>query len=170
MPTTYKLIAKSILTSDTGSVTFSGIPNTYTDLSLVASTRQSDSVITAQYYVQFNSDTTASYTQRYMQGYGSGSSTLNTTSLGVFTVTAGNTATSGTFGSAEFYVPNYANAVVKSISVHGVGENNAQDASIMATAAVWSKTAAITSVTFVPTASTNFRSGSSFFIYGITKA
>jgi hypothetical protein len=177
MPTTMKLIAKNVLGSDTASVTFSSIPGTgYTDLLVVASQR--NSVANAGLAVRFNSDTGANYTYRVLYGTGaSASSFTQAIAAGynayLFTYTTPNVATANTFGATHIYIPNYAGSTNKSCSIESTGESNDATSYISATAGLWSNTAAITSITLLSDpggAASSHKSGSSFFLYGITKA
>jgi hypothetical protein len=68
------------------------------------------------------------------------------------------------------YVPNYAGSTNKSMSSTGVQETNASGADMGAAASLWSSTDAITQIQILPLTGPNFVSGSSFYLYGITKA
>ncbi len=168
MPTTMKLIAKNVLGSNTATVTFSSIPQTYTDLLLITSARCSRAVTVSDLAVAFNGST-ANFTGRAL--YGNGSSALSTTSVAryVGTITGAN-ATANTFGSSECYIPNYTGSTNKSFSVSGCNETNATEAYISVIAGLWSNTAAITSIDITEQGGGNLVTGSSFFLYGITKA
>jgi hypothetical protein len=78
-------------------------------------------------------------------------------------------ATSNTFSALEIYLPNYAGATNKSFSLTSAYENNATTAEITVGAHLWSSTAAVTSVGFDALFG-DFVTGSSFFLYGISKA
>jgi hypothetical protein len=170
MATTMKLIAKNVLGSDTSSVTFSSIPGTYTDLLLVCSVRSSRSASNDGIKARFNgagSDT--NHSSRVLVG--DGSVTLSGTGSFVRVGYAtGSTATSNTFGSSEMYIPNYAGSTAKSMSSFGAQEDNAANADMGVAASLWNSTAAITSIELLLLTGPNFKSGSSFFLYGITKA
>jgi hypothetical protein len=168
MATTMKLIAKNVLGSDTATVTFSSIPGTgYTDLLMVTSTRGTNSSQAVNLVVSFNSST-SNFTYREL--YGSGSSAASELgSTGRAGLTCGNTSTASTFGSTELYIPNYAGSTNKSYSVTSVSETNASAALMNVLAGLWSNTAAITSIGVSPNAG-SWKSGSSFFLFGITKA
>lgn len=169
MPTTCKLIAKNVLGSDTASVTFSSIPATYTDLWLVMSARSDRSGDINDFInVSFNGST-SNFTGRYLQGNGSSASSNTNVPRLIGYMTASN-STASTFGSSEAYIPNYAGSTNKSFSVSAVNETNGSVAIIILCANLWSNTAAINEVGLVPANGTNFKSGSSFFLYGITKA
>jgi hypothetical protein len=164
------LIAKNVLGSDTSSVTFSSIPATHDDLWLVCSTR-STTVATQRFLgMRFNGDSSDVYLYRRLYGTGSaaGSDTDTLTELLTgYIPAASNTA--DTFGSLEAYIPNYAGSANKSVSASAVTENNGSTAHISAVAGLWPDTDAITSIYLFPETG-NFKSGSSFYLYGITKA
>jgi hypothetical protein len=171
MATTCKLIAKNTLGSDAGSVTFSDIPGTYTDLLLVCSSRTDRaSNVNDGINVQFNGNGSG-YSTRALEGTGSGVQSRSFGSNMYLTqACTGASATASTFGNAEMYIPNYAGSTNKSASSSCVGETNATGAWMSVDASLWSNTAAITSIALTPITGPNFKSGSSFFLYGILKA
>ena len=165
MPSTYTLISSNVLTSSAASVTFSAIPSTYTDLVLRVSAR---STVNNQYIrIAFNGNPTA--TTRII--YGDGASASSYTGTGAYLETSGNntsTSTANSFGSLEVYIPNYTSTVNKPASVFSATENNSANTAVFieARAGLIQNTVAIDSMTITP-ASTNFASGSSFYLYGI---
>jgi hypothetical protein len=170
MATTCKLISKQILSSTAASVTFSSIPGTYTDLYLVLSARATGSYdatpwVTAE--LHFNNNTTG-YSARTL--FGTGSATGSDTNAAAFLMPDSD-STANTFGNCDIYIPNYAGSTNKTASGTSVTENNGTSAAMWAHALLWSNTAAITEMRVRPfTGGGNFASGSSFFLYGITKA
>jgi hypothetical protein len=79
-------------------------------------------------------------------------------------------STSNTFANVEIYIPSYTANQNKAFNSANFNENN--NTAIEATAEVsllWRNTAAITSILFYPRAS-NFVSGCSFYLYGISNA
>ena len=175
MALTYTLIASNTLSSSAASVTFSSIPGTYTDLVLRISARSSRSAAFDTFQVTINSDAATNYSQTTL--YGNSSTTLSfryTSDTSAFVnFFNGNTATSSTFSSNEFYFPNYAVASNKPWSAFSVSENNsasADSAFVSAEAFLWRNTAAITSISLKSAyAGVNIASGSSFWLYGIKK-
>ena len=166
--TTHKLIAKNVLGADTATVSFGSIPATYTDLLLVMHVR---SVRSGQRRDALNiglNSSTADFTGRRLRGSGSAASSATTTRF-VGEVPAA-TATADTFSSIEVYIPNYAGSTNKSFSVTSVQEDNQAEAYIDAVAGLWSQTSAITDIAIDSANSVDIKSGSSFFLYGITKA
>lgn len=170
MPTTMKLIAKSVLGSSAASVTFSSIPSTYTDLLIVHSARTT-AIVGVNWAIVHINPNGSSANGSFRELFGNGSTAGSGTGLrihGGFVTPADNT--SNTFGSSEIYIPNYAGSTNKSFSTTGLSENNATAALIDVAASLWSSTAAITSIDIVPGQGTNFATNSSFFLYGITKS
>ena len=175
MATTMKLIAKTTLTSNATTLTLGSggtIPQTFTDLLLVASarsTRAGDAF--GDLMLRFNGDTGSNYTARYIQGNGSAASSGVVTTTGIFFhLQNASLATSNVFSSSSIYIPNYTGSTAKSVSIDNVAENNNTSAVIRALACLWTGTAAITSITLYDGNSANIVSDSSFYLYGITKA
>ena len=171
MPENYVLLERTELNATAASVTFANIPQTgYTDLKIVLSTRTTDTTAndSTAIALQFNGDTASNYSRRTLYGDGGavGSTNATTTSMRIgFTTTNGDTA--NTFGSAEFYVPNYTGSAQKSVSADAVTEANvAQYIYSALNAGLWTGTAAITSIT-VLTPSFSFLQYSTFSLYGL---
>ena len=166
MATTYTLIDKTILTGSQASVTFTSVDQTYTDLSLKVSARSNKA---GQVYeiikLNFNGLTT-NQTSKWLEGAGSGTPTSSSANF-IYSFSAGDGATSNTFASTEFYIPNYTSSNYKSISSDAVGENNATFALSGLFAGLWSSTSAITQIEVKPQDGTAWLSGSSFYLYGI---
>jgi hypothetical protein len=145
MATTLNLIAKQTVGSGgASSVTFSSIPQTFTDLKVVCSVRYSTgSQIGTATWIQLNGLTT-NQTSRMLSGNGASASSYTDTKI--FAQSNGSSSTASTFGNSEFYIPNYTSSNNKSISIDGVSENNATTAYAELAAGLWSSSAAITSI------------------------
>ena len=165
MATTYYLISSQTLATTTSSVTFSSIPQTYTDLVLKMSVRDTVATSSANIKITFNGSA-SSYSERLLLGTGSAAASANqsTTYMNYIYSNAAND-TASTFSNGEMYIPNYAGANNKSVSVDSVSENNATVAYTALDAGLWSNTAAITSITL--TSVTLFAQYSTFYLYGI---
>jgi hypothetical protein len=173
MANTYTLISSvTVGSGGAANITFSSIPSTYTDLLVKISTRSTSATVIGYVNIRFNSDTGNNYSYKAVGG--TGSITFNNNSAGgssIFTVTAGNSSTSNTFGNAEIYIPNYTSANYKSVSIDGVGENNATEAYTQLVVGIWSSTSAITSIQLSDIfGSANFAQYSTAYLYGISKA
>ena len=169
MPATYTLISSNVLASTAASVTFSSIPATYTDLVLRVSVRRSASGRQNLRLAVNGSTSDGSYT--YVRGNGATATSAASTAeyIQIVDMVPSTAETSDTFGSGEFYIPNYLASANKPIGGFGVGENNATTSYITAVAGLYSQTTAISSLVLsMPSGS--FVSGSSFYLYGISNA
>jgi hypothetical protein len=172
MPTTYTLINSNVLTTSAATVSFTSIPATYTDLVLRISNRSTASGTVLASALIFNSSSAANYSSTILEGNGTSGSSFrmtNDTQAYTYDINAAD-STSNTFSSGEIYIPNYAGTVAKPFGVFGTSENNDAFSRIRASANLWGLTNAITSITIQMYGGSNFASGSSFYLYGISNA
>jgi len=162
MAATYTLISSNVVTSNVGSVNFTSIPSTYTDLVLRISARSDYSSLTDRFNVYINGNPSSFTT---VQGNGSTASTNRATGE-VSNILNAATATSNSFSSAEIYIPSYANSFNKSFSLNNAMETNASTAYLTSVAYLRSSTAVINQVELY-TYFGNLIAGSSFYLYGI---
>jgi len=161
-----ELIETLELASSASSITFSSIPQTYTDLKLLISARTDASGTGAAVNLRPNASTSNG---SFIQLFGSGSSTGSASGSSVRAASvSGASATSSTFGNSFCYISNYTSSSAKSFSTDTVLENNATEAFQEIYASLWNDTSAITSLTAVLALGGNFVSGSTFSLYGIT--
>ena len=169
---TYTLIASNTLSSSAASVTFSSIPNTYTDLVLKYSARQtgtSDVQDSIQIGVNGAPSGTSFSTTR-LRGNGSAASSNRSSNSSNYNLEQGATAggnVANTFAQGEIYIPSYTASQNKPASSFTAHEDNASLAYLRANASLWRSTSAITSLVLQLESGQNFISGSSFFLYGI---
>jgi len=173
MANTYIQIGSTVTVGSGGAanVEFTSIPATYTDLLIKFSGRSDQAASNGQdIYIQFNNDTGSNYSFRRVYGTGSAaasdSASVSATAGRVGRVTSAS-STALTFASNEIYIPNYAGSTAKSISIDGVEENNATASIMVLNAALWTGTAAITSLKIIPLATSNFVQYSTASLYGI---
>jgi hypothetical protein len=162
MPSTYEPIQTTTLSSAIDNVTFSSIPNTYTDLVIVANSKNVTS--NANYLgFRYNSDSGSNYGYVYLLGSGT------TVASGV-----GTTQSFGRYGNgstANFEVSflnifNYANTNVFKTSI---SQSNAVASYAISYTSTWRSTSAITSVQLFTDAG-NWAIGSVFTLYGLKAA
>ena len=173
MATTCKLIAKTTLGSSASSIEFTSIPGTYTDLLIAVSLRTDRAEFADSIKLTFNGVTTTTYSSRFLYGSGSTATSGSESSVAYIVLSQlsdGGSATANTFGNGEIYIPNYAGSTSKSVSSSSVSENNATSAFMGVSAGLWTGTDAITSVKLVPYTGPNWVSGSTAYLYGITKS
>jgi hypothetical protein len=132
---------------------------------LLASWRHSRSAFDGDAKIEFNGITTG-YSNRVLYGNGSGASSFSQSQI-LLLGNAG-TSTSNTFSNNLAYIANYTSSSNKSVSLDLVIENNATSTSMGIEGALWSNTAAITSL-LVTGISGNLVAGSMFSLYKITK-
>jgi hypothetical protein len=164
-----KLIESKTLGTAQASIEFTSIPQTYTDLVLMCSLRASEDPggIANQSYIRFNG-TTTNYSERMLRGFnGSVSSNTNASTGFRWNYVNASPSTANTFTNNQIYIPNYAGSTNKSVSIESVVENNSSDNMMNIWAGLWSNTAAITTITFLPDA--NWVAGSTISLYGILK-
>jgi hypothetical protein len=168
MANTYTLIASNTLSSSAASVTFSSIPATYTDLVLRMSTRGDSASASATLRITLNNDSSTLYSFTRLRGDGSSATSGRGSTaafIGAIQDNAG-TSTSNTFTSTEIYIPSYTASQNKPLSIDNAHEDNVTLAYREAVAGLYRSTTAISRIDIIlPT--TNFVSGSSFFLYGI---
>ncbi len=165
------LIEGKTLGSNTASVTFSDIPNTYTDLKIIASPRNSSGGGNIQ--LKFGTSggiSSTGYSSKYL--YGSGTGTPGSGSGGTSTSMTissleNSSDTANTFSACELYIPNYKSSNVKSVSAINATENNATTAYAETWAGLWTDTGSITTIEFT-TSTGSFAAGSTFYLYGIS--
>jgi hypothetical protein len=151
------------------SVTLDNIPQTFDDLLVLTSSRSTFSAVGPDLYILPNADGSNSTSWRRLRGDGSSASSANASGITfpASAINAGASETTNTFGSGQFYFPNYRLSVAKSWSADSVSENNSSSALQMLSANRWNQTTAITSLYLSTT--NNFVQHSTFSLYGITK-
>lgn len=145
------------------------IPQTYTDLKLVISSRADGGTSFNDGRMTFNGSSSG-YSSRMVYGSGSGSPGSASNSGSYFywiNEVPTPSYTANTFNNTEIYIPNYTSSNQKSISVDSVSENNGTLAIAMLTAGLWTGTSAITSITLSQDYG-NYVEGSTFYLYGIS--
>jgi len=178
MANTYRLIASNVLASATGTVTFSSIPATYTDLVIKLSARATNPGATYnQLRIVFNSTSANLYSVTNISEYSNSvesfsaaaSSTASEQTRGSI---AGAASTANTFGTTEIYIPNYTSSITKPFSSIGFTEDNSashsSNRSMLSHAFMFEDTSAISTIA-LSVAATTFVIGSSFYLYGIKK-
>jgi hypothetical protein len=161
MAATYTPIASVTLNATASSITFSSIPQTYTDLVIVTSGTSSGG---AQITARFNGATT-NYSSTNLSGNGS------TTFSGVFTG-----LTYIQLGYHDYFTTGQANAITQIMNYANTTTNknilnrtNNAAVGVGLSIGLWRSTAAITTIELLPLNST-WGSGTTFDLYGILGA
>lgn len=170
MATTCKLIAKAIVsTSGTSQIEFTNIPSAYDDLLVLVSTRENNTNSWVS-PIRLNGATTG-YTIRWIGLYGSSISSGSATTDSIINglIASASNTTANSFANSSIYIPNYARSTNKSVMTESVGANNSSsEIYLRIGAALWSSTAAVTSIAILVDPG-GLAQNSSAYLYGIKK-
>ena len=174
MANTYTKIASVSLSAQAASMTFSSIPQTYTDLLIKWTGRLAAGGAVENCTLKFNGSTT-SYSNKDLEYVGPDYGVRSLTNLGgTNDVYSGHIPTSGaaanTFSNNEIYIPNYTSSNYKVISVDSVAEANSAailDFALAFATGLWSNTEAVTSITLASDTGYNLAAYSTATLYGI---
>ena len=163
-----ELIEAKTLTTTTASFTFSAIPATYTDLCIVVSARSNTASTQDGLWISQINGSGSNLSNIWLRGSGSSTTSSSSALYGILVgqINAAN-STANTFSNLSIYIPNYASANNKSISIDSVQEHNATEAYMGFTAGLWSNSAAITSITLDPQVG-DLVQHSTAYLYGIS--
>jgi hypothetical protein len=173
MASTYILIEKiTVGAAGASAVTFSSIPQNYTDLKILGSARTTSATGNwTELTLSLNGVATNMNARELYGSGGSGTATSDASSSIIWAGYATNAnSTAGVYGNFETHIPNYSSSsVYKTISADCVTENNASSSLVLFETGLWASTAAITSVTYTPGVG-SLVSGSTFYLYGISNS
>lgn len=164
MAATYEPIATTTLSNGTTqSVTFSSISGSYTDLVLVCSASNATSA--RNLLLRLNSDTGTNYSNTRIFGDGSAAySDRDTSTTYMYIGINGNSTTD--FTTHIINLQNYSNSTTYKTAI---ARSSYATAYVDSYVGLWRNTSAITSIE-ITTGAVNWRSGSTFTLYGITAA
>jgi len=164
MPITYRPIATQTLGSAAGTVTFSSIPATYTDL-VVVSNYQTNAGAVTTLQMKFNSDTTANYS--YTRFYGDGSSGASSRAVRTDNIAGIGIIDSSAYMTNIAQINNYTNTNTLKTTL---SRTNSSGTYLGAYMMMWNSTTAITSLALNILSGSSFSTGSTFTLYGIKAA
>lgn len=169
MANTYQLISSvTVGSGGAANIEFTSIPQTYTDLVVKISSRDTEAGEWNNLDFRMNNLSTNIYSAITVYGTGSsaGVGTETNQAEARRTYEQANTTTANVFSNIKFYFPNYKSNNNKSVSVDYVSENNATAAISGFNSILMASTAAITSLKFYPRNGT-FLQYSTAYLYGI---
>jgi hypothetical protein len=159
MAATYTPIASVTIGTATPSVTFSSIPQTYTDLIIIGQGAGS----CPEPFIRFNGDTSTLYSNTRLYGNGTTASSDRSSGDTSYYLTVG----SFTDGNFVFQLNNYSNTTTFKT---GLSRANRPDSHVALVAGLYRSTSAITSIVLTGASAANFTVGSTFNLYGILGA
>lgn len=167
----FESIATTTLSSDTATVTISSIPSGYKSLQIriLSKSARTATPLTA-IYATVNSDSGSNYARHLLYGDGSAAgaaANASTTSMYLgYEATSEATVNANTFGVSIIDVLDYTNTSKYKTFRSFTGADNNGVGQVRLTSGLWMSTSAITSISFTD-AVDNFKSGSTFALYGI---
>ena len=165
-----KIASNTVGSGGVSSVTFSSIPQTYTDLVIKASVRTSRGFTNDALSIKLNNNTSNYLSRDVTYDNGGVVSYANLFGVGYAINTEGNSNTANTFSNQEIYIPNYSGSTNKSFSSQSNVENNGTDARVEMMATLWADTSAVTSITIDVYTGSTLLQYSTFYLYGIKKS
>ena len=169
MATTYEAIATvTVGSGGAASIQFTSIPQSYTDLNVLISARQTV-VGGTNVNMKFNGSATGYTNRDIISAAGtvaSESTVLGTSSIKIGFIPDAVNYTVSTFSNQYVYIPNYAGSNYKSVSTDNAMENDSTTVYFGLFAGLWSNSSAITSIDFTPETG-NFAQYSTATLYGI---
>lgn len=157
MPKTYEPIQTQTVGTAVATVTFSSIPQTYTDLVLVANLIDSNGFSV----MRFNSDSGSNYSRTWMYGNGTSAGSSRGTNISGLDLKA---ASSGSEYPVDIvHLMNYSNTTTYKTCL--IRQSYASN-EVALYAGLWRNTAAITTITVT----NNISAGSTFTLYGVKAA
>jgi len=164
MANTYYLLDTKSLTTSQSSITFSAIPQTYTDLQIIVSARSDQNGVVRAFKVQPNgTDIIAG------RRLGDETGVYQDTTVSAYLPGTG-VSSSNIFGGAEIWIHDYTNTGRgKPVFSHSVVENNASANGQSVIAGIYDSSTAVTSLSLAITLG-NFVANSNFYLYGIKKS
>lgn len=155
----------------TATVNFTNIPQTYTDL-VVALSLKNTTTTSAEngtdMQFSFNGSSANLYSSRIIYNtLALGSAATSGTNMSWVGQSNNNAASmANTFSNVQVYIPNYTSSNAKSLSVESVTEANASTQGMILTAGLWNNTAPISSMSWT-SSSGNFSQYSTLTLYGV---
>jgi hypothetical protein len=170
MANTYKALQTvTVGAGGVASVTFSSIPNTYTDLVIKVSGRGTTAAVYTPVLVGFNGDIATLNWPQITEVAGTGSAVANFYGRGSLAYINGTTSTASTFSNCDIYISNYNSQNFKPYSSDSVIENNATATLTDMMAGAWFSAVPISSILLQPQTG-SFAQYSTFTLYGVFNA
>ncbi len=154
----------------TSTISFGSIPSTYKHLQIRYLARTTNGYYYDDLNLTINSDSGSNYSRHYVQGDGASATAYGQASQTKinFASTSGASATASSFGAGIIDILDYTNTNKnKTIRVFSGYDTNSTWGVSKLSSGAWLSTSAVSSLTIVGSASTNFLEYSSFALYGI---
>lgn len=174
MPKGMQAIYTQVLSADAVGISFNNIPQTFTDLKILASVRDSRNSFAGQsdMWIRFNGDSSSLYSLTIYRGDGStGRTSFQRSNQTELWIGDTNTAlqSANTFATNDIYIPNYTTTLFKQIICDSATETSATgDAALSFHSGLYRSSAPITSIR-IESIAPNIKASSTFTLYGISR-
>ena len=173
VPLGMSLISETVLSASAASIAFSSISDRFRHLILFTWARGDDAGAADEILLRFNGDSAGNYD--WQQVFVSSTSITALASRAATssrsTTSEGGGSFADTFSPGVMFIINYADATAQKAFVTLSGRSGDLSANtqlaLFARYGHWRSTAAITSITLIPSIGANFVSGSKFSLYGV---
>lgn len=165
------LIEAKTITGTPSTVTFSSIPQTYTDLKFVYSVKSTfsgNAVDSMQ--IRPNGSASNLNERRLLTEINGTSGSLVSNNVADFYIRIQGDSETSTFGSGDLYISNYSSSTLnKAMLSYSTNATGGARTLMSITSGLWSNTSPLTSLTFILESSgTGFANNSTFYLYGIS--
>ena len=167
-PTYTPIATQTVSGSSTNAITFGSIPQTYTDLRVIAQLQTTSSGNVSDMAISLNGDTTSGlYSSTRVYANGSSYTSDRQSNVNYWNQNGVNASTAGWPGIASFDFMNYSSSsTYKTVLLR----DNTVGYYTMMLALLWRNANAITSITIGANSGQTLYSGSTFTLYGIAAA
>lgn len=162
MPATFQPIETKTLANDAASVTFSNIPQNFTDLILIASAQRAITGSGGAGTMRVNGDTGSNYSSTLL--YNDGNSAFSFRWSNQTSFQAAFNSGDGSYAVNIIHIMDYSNTTTNKTVISRVGFPGT-NSRVQAGANLWRSTAAINEITLLATS--DIESGSTFTLYGV---
>jgi hypothetical protein len=161
-------ISTVTLSSTEATISFTNIPQIYTDLLIKLSSRTNrSSGVDDDVFITFNGASTT-YAYRYLRGNGTTTASGNGANRYAAIANSNGSASANTFANADIYIPNYSATVnAKTLSSISVSGSNTTENYLVLMGNKWTTTSAITSIGLTSGTSNSFVAHTTATLYGI---
>lgn len=143
------------------------LPQTYTDLYLVVTTKPTATPTSYGVNLRLNGDSGTNYSRTYFYGYGGGAGTGRNTNQNNYGFMSAGSTTANQYNMGRLHIMDYANTTTYKTMVSR-GDDVSDSTQI--TVGLWRNTNAITQIDIIATDSLYYGSGCVFTLYGIKAA
>jgi hypothetical protein len=164
------LASYTVPSGGVSSVTFDGIPSTYSHLQIRAIGRGGNADVQTTYTLRFNGDSSSSYSYHRLIGTGSSASSSgggSSAEIYLYNGLGGTSAGTNIFGTSIWDILDYASTVKNKTVKYLGGIDNNGSGGIGLGSGAWFNTSAVSSIRLATDGGSNITQFSQFSLYGV---